>query len=45
MAVDAVDERDGAGIVGHDVLVGHLIIITVVVVIIGRARGEHGRYQ
>ena len=33
MTVYTIDERQGAGVVGHDILVGHLIIITTVVII------------
>ena len=31
MAINTVDERKCAGIIGHDILVGHLIVITTVV--------------
>ena len=33
VTIDTIDKRQGAGIIGHDVLVGHLIIITTVVII------------
>ena len=31
MAINTVDERKCAGIIGHDILVGYLVVITTVV--------------
>ena len=34
MTVDAIDERDGAGVVGYDIFVGHLIVVGTAVVVV-----------